>query len=112
MFLLSKIFKKMCLDPTVRDCSSEALGTLMKLVGEKTIGPFIAELEKDNLKMTKIRECCEKAVITVKVPSVKKDKPASMAKANAPPPSEKPVVKTNKRPTTGKFIMGPYKIFR
>lgn len=59
-------------DPTVRDCSSEALGTLMKLVGEKAIGPFIAELEKDNLKMSKIKECCDKAVINVKVAAPKK----------------------------------------
>lgn len=63
-------------DPNVRDYSFEALGTLMKLVGEKAISPFIAELEKDNLKMTKIKESCDKAVISVKLPS-KKEKPAA-----------------------------------
>uniref|UniRef100_A0A1Y1JZU4 TOG domain-containing protein n=2 Tax=Photinus pyralis TaxID=7054 RepID=A0A1Y1JZU4_PHOPY len=73
-------------DPTVRDCSSEALGTLMKLVGEKAIGPFITEIEKDNLKMTKIKECCEKAVISVKVASGKK---AASEKSAPPQPKAK-----------------------
>lgn len=49
----------------------------MKLVGEKAIGPFLVELEKDNLKMSKIKENCEKAVITVKVPGTKKERPTT-----------------------------------
>lgn len=49
----------------------------MKLVGEKAIGSFLVELEKDNLKMAKIKECCEKAVITVKAPTVKKERPTT-----------------------------------
>lgn len=49
----------------------------MKLVGEKAIGPFLVELEKDNLKMSKIKECCEKAVITVKVAGVKSERPTT-----------------------------------
>lgn len=40
-------------DPTVRDNSAEAVGTAMKLVGEKAISPFLADL--DNLKMAKVR---------------------------------------------------------
>lgn len=67
-------------DPTVRDSSYEALGTLMKLVGEKAIGPFLGELEKDNLKMAKIKEFCEKAVVTVKVAAPKKEKTAGTVK--------------------------------
>lgn len=74
-------------DPNVRDCSFEALGTLMKLVGEKAISPFIAELEKDNLKMTKIKECCDKAVISVKLPS-KKEKAAVASVKTAPTPQK------------------------
>lgn len=58
-------------DPGVRDASAEALGTAMKLVGEKNISPFITEV--DALKMEKIKEYFEKAVITVKVPGVKKE---------------------------------------
>ncbi|KAF5285627.1 hypothetical protein FQR65_LT13108 [Abscondita terminalis] len=92
-------------DPTVRDCSAEALGTLMKLVGEKAIGPFIAELEKDNLKMTKIKECCEKAVICVKTAPVKKQPSEKSTVSNKSSPSsvtEKsvPTLKP-KRPNTG-----------
>nr|CAD7598277.1 unnamed protein product [Timema genevievae] len=48
-------------DPTVRDNAAEALGTAMKAVGEKAIMPFMTDL--DNSKLTKIKECCEKAVM-------------------------------------------------
>jgi hypothetical protein len=41
-------------DPIVRDCSAEALGTAMKVVGEKAIMAYIGEL--DNLKQAKVRE--------------------------------------------------------
>ncbi|XP_060518402.1 protein mini spindles isoform X2 [Cylas formicarius] len=59
-------------DPTVRESTAETLGTLMKLVGEKAIGPFLVEIEKDTLKMNKVREYYEKAVISVKVAATKK----------------------------------------
>ncbi|XP_070169214.1 protein mini spindles isoform X3 [Polyergus mexicanus] len=52
-------------DPTVRDNSAEALGTAMKLIGEKAMMPFLTDI--DNLKMTKIKECADKAVILVKI---------------------------------------------
>jgi cytoskeleton-associated protein 5 len=39
-------------DPLVRDNAADALGTAMKLVGEKAMSPFLADL--DNLKMTKV----------------------------------------------------------
>lgn len=48
----------------------------MKL-SEKAVAPFLVELEKDNLKMTKIREFCDKAVITAKVPAAKKERPTT-----------------------------------
>ncbi|XP_018400371.1 PREDICTED: cytoskeleton-associated protein 5 [Cyphomyrmex costatus] len=57
-------------DPIVRDNSAEALGTAMKLIGEKSMMPFLTDI--DNLKMTKIKECADKAVIVVKV---KQDRP-------------------------------------
>lgn len=49
------------LDPTVRDTSAEALGTAMKVVGEKGISPFLTDV--DNIKMTKVSpgfdlSCC------------------------------------------------------
>lgn len=75
----------------MREASAEALGTLMKLVGEKAIGPFCVELEKDNLKMAKVKEFCEKAVITVKTSGVKKERPTTApAKINESKPVDKP----------------------
>jgi cytoskeleton-associated protein 5 len=83
-------------DPTVRDSAADALGTAMKLVGEKNIAPFLTEV--DALKMEKIKEYFEKAVITVKVPGVKKDarpqsapaKPAAKAGSSDPKPVQRP----------------------
>lgn len=62
-------------DPTVRDSSAEALGTLLKLLGEKMVGPFLVDV--DALKMAKIKECSEKAVIAIKVAGVKKERPTT-----------------------------------
>ena len=68
------------LDPGVRDSSAEALGIAMKVVGEKVIMPFLPDLEA--MKMAKIKEFCEKAVIS--------GKPAAGAAKSkaAPAPSE------------------------
>ncbi|CAH1174022.1 unnamed protein product [Phaedon cochleariae] len=90
-------------DPNVRESSAEALGTLMKLVGEKAIAPFLVELEKDTLKMSKIRENCEKAVIQVKVPGAKKERPATAPpkvearKADAPKAAAKKTAPAKKK---------------
>lgn len=97
-------------DPTVRDVSAEAIGTAMKLVGEKTISPLLTDV--DPIKMTKIKECCDKAVITVKIPAAKKERPitappkivaAPGAKKKAGSTEPKPVVRPNtavKKPGT------------
>lgn len=85
IFSLFTNFCDTLLDPTVRDSASEALGTLMKLVGEKAVGSFLVELEKDNLKMAKIKEFCDKAVIvTVSAQGGKKDRPTTAP--SKPPP--------------------------
>lgn len=47
----------------------------MKLVGEKAITPHLTEV--DALKLAKIKECCEKAVISIKIPGPKKERPAT-----------------------------------
>ncbi|XP_077003385.1 cytoskeleton-associated protein 5-like [Tamandua tetradactyla] len=44
--------------PEVRDAAFEALGTALKVVGEKAINPFLADVDK--LKLDKIKECSEK----------------------------------------------------
>lgn len=45
----------------VREAAFEALGTAMKVITEKAMMPFLPDV--DNLKMAKIKECCEKAVV-------------------------------------------------
>lgn len=77
-------------DPGVRDASAEAIGTAMKLVGEKQISPYLTDV--DALKVQKITECCEKAVIVIKVPVAKKERPATAPVKNtaaAAPPTKK-----------------------
>lgn len=76
-------------DQTVRDASAEALGTAMKVVGEKAISPFLPDV--DNMKMTKIKEFCEKAELVVKQPkpggggSKTSGGPSGERPASAPP---------------------------
>lgn len=88
-------------DPAVRDASAEALGTLLKLLGEKTMAAHLVDV--DPLKMAKIKECAEKVVIVVKVPAVVKARPATApttvgsAKTAA---KEKEVAKPVARPAT------------
>ncbi|XP_011700705.1 PREDICTED: cytoskeleton-associated protein 5 isoform X2 [Wasmannia auropunctata] len=94
-------------DPTVRDNSAEALGTAMKLIGEKAMMPFLTDI--DNLKMTKIKECADKAVILVKVTSGTKKQerpntaPAKVESQRANKASKEKSGKssTAKRPNTG-----------
>lgn len=92
-------------DPTVRDSSAEALGTAMKLVGEKAMGPCLVDV--DALKMAKIKECCEKAVITVKVVAAKKERPTTAPTATAAP--SKPAGSTQPKPVARPATGGPKK---
>ncbi|XP_026480505.1 protein mini spindles [Ctenocephalides felis] len=70
-------------DPVVREQAANAIGTSMKLLGERTMQPYLTEL--DEQKMNKIKEFFEKAVIVVvipkviKKPEVKKPEPAAAA---------------------------------
>uniref|UniRef100_A0A672P2V6 TOG domain-containing protein n=1 Tax=Sinocyclocheilus grahami TaxID=75366 RepID=A0A672P2V6_SINGR len=73
--------------PEVRDAAFEALGTAMKVVGEKAVNPFLADVDK--LKLDKIKECADKVELVGKKGGgggEKKEKPA----AKAPPPVEAP----------------------
>lgn len=85
--------------PEVRDAAFEALGTAMKVVGEKAVNTFLADLDK--LKLDKIKECADK----VELPGGKKSaggggsgdkKPAAKAAplVEAPPKSSGPPRKT------------------
>lgn len=70
-------------DPTVRDCSADALGTAQKLLGDKVMTPYLAEV--DPLKLTKIKECSEKAVILVKTATPKSNRPTTAPVKSAAP---------------------------
>ncbi|XP_045892888.1 cytoskeleton-associated protein 5 isoform X2 [Micropterus dolomieu] len=83
--------------PEVRDAAFEALGTAMKVVGEKAVNPFLTDLDK--LKLDKIKESADK----VELPGGKKGaggggdkKPAAKTPlpAEAPSKSSAPPKKT------------------
>lgn len=85
-------------DPTVRENSAEALGTAMKVVGEKAIMPFMPDI--DNLKLSKIKECSDKAVVVkAQPPPPAPAKPAASkpvrSKSDAAPPAQKTPTKVN-----------------
>ncbi|KAM9816605.1 cytoskeleton-associated protein 5 isoform 1-T2 [Syngnathus typhle] len=73
--------------PEVRDAAFEALGTAMKVVGEKAVNPHLADLDK--LKLDKIKESADK----VELLGGKKDAGGSgavvkKAASKAPPAAE------------------------
>uniref|UniRef100_A0A8C5MTL3 Cytoskeleton associated protein 5 n=1 Tax=Leptobrachium leishanense TaxID=445787 RepID=A0A8C5MTL3_9ANUR len=74
--------------PEVRDAAFEALGTALKVVGEKAVNPFLAEVDK--LKLDRIKECADK----VELANGKKS--ASAEKKDAKGPSA-----ASGRPTAG-----------
>ncbi|XP_063254512.1 cytoskeleton-associated protein 5 isoform X2 [Prinia subflava] len=47
--------------PEVRDAGFEALGTALKVAGEKAVNPFLADVDK--LKLDRIKECAEKVEV-------------------------------------------------
>jgi cytoskeleton-associated protein 5 len=100
------------LDPGVRDSSAEALGTAMKVVGEKVIMPFLPDLEA--MKMAKIKECCEKAVVCGKSSGPAKPKAAvanDVKEATAKPAeaAQKKPGAVIKKPTPAASGSGPPK---
>ncbi|XP_056137707.1 cytoskeleton-associated protein 5 isoform X3 [Lampris incognitus] len=73
--------------PEVRDAAFEALGTAMKVVGEKAVNLFLSDLDK--IKLDKIKECAEK----VELPGGKRGGGGGgekKAAVKAPPPAEAP----------------------
>lgn len=69
----------------VRELSAEALGTMLRIVGERPMVAFLDRLKDDKIKDTKVREYAEKA--EVKIGGGGASKPA----AEAPPPRTAPV---------------------
>ncbi|CAK6966388.1 cytoskeleton-associated protein 5 isoform X3 [Scomber scombrus] len=97
--------------PEVRDAAFEALGTAMKVVGEKAVNPFLSDLDK--LKLDKIKESADK----VELAGGKKGAGGSGAGdkkpvARAPPAAEAPPKSTappKKTPAAGGKSSGPPK---
>ncbi|XP_065070567.1 cytoskeleton-associated protein 5-like isoform X2 [Rhopilema esculentum] len=69
----------------VRDNAAEALGTSMKVVGEKVMLPYIDQLDK--IKAEKVKECYEKAEVVTSGKSTKAVKPAAAASKTANNPA-------------------------
>ncbi|XP_028649672.2 LOW QUALITY PROTEIN: cytoskeleton-associated protein 5 [Erpetoichthys calabaricus] len=103
--------------PEVRDAAFEALGTAMKVVGEKAVNPFLAEVDK--LKLDRIKECADK----VEVAGMKKASSATEKKDSKPaakieptpevlppkpagPPKKVPVTKPGGPPKKAKVAQG------
>ncbi|XP_018115742.1 cytoskeleton-associated protein 5-A-like isoform X4 [Xenopus laevis] len=70
--------------PEVRDAAFEALGTALKVVGEKSVNPFLAEVDK--LKLDRIKECADK----VELASGKKGGAAAGEKKETKAPAAAP----------------------
>lgn len=98
-------------DPTVRDSSAEALGTLIKLMGDKAVTPLLADV--DPLKMAKIKECQEKAEIKIKVAGPKKEtRPASAPTAKAAAPAKTVAGSVDPKPVTRPATTGARKVLK
>ncbi|KPU75563.1 uncharacterized protein Dana_GF11924, isoform G [Drosophila ananassae] len=98
-------------DPTVRDSSAEALGTLMKLMGEKAVAPLLTDI--DPLKMGKIKESHDKAEIKIKVAGPKKEaRPASAPPVKAAAPAKAAAGSAEPKPVTRPATTGARKVVK
>ncbi|GAB0190350.1 cytoskeleton-associated protein 5 [Grus japonensis] len=107
--------------PEVRDAGFEALGTALKVAGEKAVNPFLADVDK--LKLDRIKECAEKVElvygkktggaaekkegkpVTGKTPALSGtggDKEAKEAATKPGPLKKAPAVKSGGPPKKGK----------
>ncbi|KFV14206.1 Cytoskeleton-associated protein 5 [Tauraco erythrolophus] len=107
--------------PEVRDAGFEALGTALKVAGEKAVNPFLADVDK--LKLDRIKECAEKVelvygkktgggaekkegkAVTGKTPALSGtggDKETKDAATKPGPLKKAPAVKTGGPPKKGK----------
>ncbi|XP_063045140.1 cytoskeleton-associated protein 5-like [Engraulis encrasicolus] len=79
--------------PEVRDAAFEALGTAMKVLGERAVNPFLVDVDK--IKLARIKECADK----VELAGGKKSGGSAPAAASAPAPAvEKPPQKAPAAP--------------
>lgn len=76
----------------VRDCAAEAMGTLMKILGERQMNPFLDGI--DDIKKAKIKEFFETAEVKAK------EKPKPVAPPPPPPAATKAATKKVAKPGT------------
>lgn len=81
--------------PALRDGGAEILGTVMKIIGERAMSPFLEGL--DDIRKNKVKEFFETAEVKAK----EKPKPKTAPVARAPPAAAKKVV-GGKRPPVKK----------
>ncbi|CAB1460305.1 unnamed protein product [Pleuronectes platessa] len=74
--------------PEVRDAAFDALGTAMKVAGEKAVNPFLADLDK--LKLDRIKESSDKLPAKSSAPPRKNPSAAASKTASGPPKKSKP----------------------
>nr|DBA17482.1 TPA: hypothetical protein GDO54_002918 [Pyxicephalus adspersus] len=89
----------------VRDAAFEALGTAQKVVGEKAVNPFLADVDK--LKLDRIKECADKVELAhgkkggAAAGEKKESKPASAPGKAAPSAAAAPEKDTKDAPKPG-----------
>lgn len=97
--LIADVATKLLTESTegIRSGGAEILGTLMKIIGERAMNPYLDGL--DDIRKTRIQEYCEKATVKAK------EKPkAAPAPAKATPAVGKKVVGGAKKPVTKRPI--------
>uniref|UniRef100_A0A674AWE4 Cytoskeleton associated protein 5 n=1 Tax=Salmo trutta TaxID=8032 RepID=A0A674AWE4_SALTR len=94
--------------PEVRDAAYEALGTAMKVVGEKAVNPFLADLDKLKLDKVRIAISISIIVINISVFSLSSIYSMSLSLLGGPPkkgkPASAPSAKGKKCPETKEFV--------
>ncbi|KAI4195100.1 MAG: hypothetical protein LQ346_003524 [Caloplaca aetnensis] len=80
----------------IRAGGAEVLGTVMKIMGERAMGPYLEGL--DDIRKAKIKELCDAAEVKAK----DKPKPVAPPPKAAPPPTQKKAATKKPAPTVKK----------
>ncbi|KAL8917108.1 MAG: hypothetical protein Q9208_008147 [Pyrenodesmia sp. 3 TL-2023] len=85
----------------IRAGGAEVLGTVMKIMGERAMGPYLDGL--DDIRKTKIKELCDAAEVKAK----DKPKPVAPPPKAAPPPAQKKAATKKPAPAAKKAPAPP-----
>lgn len=96
------------MDAGVRDAAAEAIGTATKVVGERIMSPFLADV--DSIKMTKVKEFQDKAEVKYPAPPGGHPVARTVGGSSAPAPVSRPAKsETVKHSTVTKTSAPPAK---